>query len=235
MGKRLIQQRRGKGGTRYIAVKRNVAVKYLPEQEGYLKGEITDIFNDIGRPVPIAEIIFENGKKMYNLAPEGMFVGQKIEIGEKVQIEIGNTCSLKNIPEGCPIYNIELNVNDGGKLIKAGGTYALLVAKDERYAYIKLRSGKSKKIPLTARATIGNIAGSGRRDKPMIKAGVKFFSKKAKHKKHVTVRGVAMNATNHPFGGGQHHPGKSKSTARNAPPGRKVGAIASKRTGRRKK
>ncbi len=235
MGKRIIAQRRGKGSNVYKAAKRKVAVKYLPEQEGYLKGEIVDIFNDRGRPVPIAKIVFDNGKEMYNLAAEGVYVGQKIEMGEKVPIEIGNISNLRYLPEGCPIFNIELNVNDGGKLIRAGGTYALLVAKDEKYAYIKLRSGKNKKIPLNARATIGNIAGSGRKDKPMIKAGVKYYAQKAKGKKHVKVRGVAMNATDHPFGGAQHHPGKSKSTARNAPPGRKVGAIASSRTGRRKK
>ena len=89
-------------------------------------------------------------------------------------------------------------------------------------------------MPLDARATIGVIAGGGRKTKPFVTAGAKFKSNESK-KKYPIVRGVAMNAVDHPFGGYQHHVGHSKSTSRHAPPGRKVGAIASKRTGRKKK
>jgi large subunit ribosomal protein L2 len=90
-------------------------------------------------------------------------------------------------------------------------------------------------LPLNSRATIGNVSCGGRTEKPFVKAGNKFHAMRAKRKFYPWVRGVAMNAVDHPFGGAQHHPGKSKSTSRNAPPGRKVGAIASTRTGRRKK
>lgn len=96
-------------------------------------------------------------------------------------------------------------------------------------------SGKIKQIDLACRATIGCAAGGGRQEKPMVKAGTAFHLCKARKKWFPTVRGVKMNALDHPFGGSAHHAGKSKSTSRNAPPGRKVGAIASKRTGRIKK
>ena len=85
------------------------------------------------------------------------------------------------------------------------------------------------------RATIGCVGGGGRKDKPFVKAGKRWHAMRAKHKKHPYPRAVAMNALNHPFGGANHHPGKSKSTSRHAAPGRKVGDIASRRTGRRKK
>lgn len=109
------------------------------------------------------------------------------------------------------------------------------MAKDNKNATIKMPSGNMIKLPLDVRATIGNVSCGGRQDKPMVKAGNKFYAMKAKKKMWPRVRGVKMNAVDHPFGGASHHPGKSKSTSRNAPPGRKVGAIASTRTGRRKK
>ena len=111
----------------------------------------------------------------------------------------------------------------------------MLITKDAKKATVKLPSKKLVNLPLNVRATIGNVSCGGRGEKPFVKAGNKFHAMKAKKKLYPRVRGVAMNALDHPFGGAQHHPGKSKSTARNAPPGRKVGSIASKRTGRRKK
>jgi large subunit ribosomal protein L2 len=111
----------------------------------------------------------------------------------------------------------------------------LIVSKDKNRAFIKMPSGKSVTLDLRGRATIGCVSCGGRGEKPFIKAGRKHHAMKAKKRQWPRVRGVAMNPVDHPFGGAQHHAGKSKSTSRHAHAGRKVGAIASKRTGRKKK
>ena len=132
------------------------------------------------------------------------------------------------------IYNIERNFGDGGKFVRASGKYAVLVSKKDK-AIVKMPSGKLKTFPLNVRVTIGVIAASGRVNKPFVTAGNKFHAMKAKGKPYPRVRGVAMNPVDHPFGGSQHHVGHSKSTSRHAPAGRKVGSIAARRSGRKKK
>ena len=143
--------------------------------------------------------------------------------------------ALKDLIEGCPVYNIEKFPGDGGSLVRSSGSYALIVTKDKKAVYVKMPSGKTMQLNPEARASIGISGAGGRKEKPFVKAGKKYKAMKARHKKYPTVRGIAMNAKDHPFGGANHHPGKSKSTARRAAPGRKVGDIASKRTGRVKK
>lgn len=235
MAKRLYSQRRGRGTNTFKAKLKGIESKYLMQSEELLKGEITDFIKDTGRNAIIQTIGFNNGQKEQIIAAEGVFVGQKIEQGQGAKIEVGNIVPLGELPEGCPIFNIEKIIGDGGTLIKSSGSYALLMAKDNKKVTIKMPSGKLITLPLDVRATIGNVSCGGKEEKPFIKAGTKFFAMKAKKRFWPTVRGVAMNAVDHPFGGAQHHPGKSKSVSRNAPAGRKVGAIASKRTGRRKK
>ncbi|MFA4907991.1 MAG: 50S ribosomal protein L2, partial [archaeon] len=151
------------------------------------------------------------------------------------EITVGNIMALQELPEGCPIFNIERIPGDGGSLVRASGLYGLVMSKEKNRVFVKLPSGKIIALNPAARATIGCSAGGGRKEKPMVKAGTAHMLAKARGRAYPVVRGVAMNPPSHPFGGSQHHPGKSKSTARSAPPGRKVGAIASKRTGRRKK
>ncbi len=136
---------------------------------------------------------------------------------------------------GGPGFNIERIPGDGGSLVRASGLYALVMSRERNRVFVKLPSGKMIALNPMARATIGCSAGGGRKEKPMMKAGTAHFLAVARGRAYPVVRGVAMNPPSHPFGGSQHHPGKSKSVARGAPPGRKVGAIASKRTGRRKK
>lgn len=234
MGKRLISQRRGKGSHTFKAKHRGINSLYLPGPQ-LANGEVTDLIKENGRGAIISEITFNDGKKEHVVAAEGLFIGQKVQQGQGASISIGNITSLADLPEGCPVFNIERHLGDGGSLIKAPGNYALIMAKDSKGATIKMPSGKMITLPLAVRATIGNVSCGGRGDKPMVKAGNMFFAMKAKRKMYPRVRGVKMNATDHPFGGASHHPGKSKSTSRNAPPGRKVGAIASRRTGRIKK
>ena len=200
-----------------------------------LQGQVIDLVKESGRNSVLALISFEDGSTNYIVAAEGLSVGQNIAFGKNASVAIGNVLPLERIPEGCPIFDIEIVPGDGGKLVKGSGVYALLVTKGKKAAHVKLPSGKTVELNLASRATIGCSAGGGRKEKPMLKAGTKFHLMASKSRSYLSARGVAKNAVDHPFGGSQHHAGKSKSTARNAPPGRKVGNIASKRTGRRKK
>lgn len=235
MGKRLYSQRRGRGTNTFKAKLRGIASSYVTQSDELKKGEVIDFIKDTGRNAILAKVEFDNGQKQTVVAAEGIYVGQKIEQGKEASWEIGNVTELGSLPEGCPVCNIEKIAGDGGTIVKSSGSYALLITKDSRKATLKMPSGKLINLPLNVRATIGNISCGGKGEKPFVKAGKKFFAMKAKKIFWPTVRGVAMNALDHPFGGAQHHPGKSKSTSRNAPVGRKVGAIGSKRTGRRKK
>lgn len=240
MGKRLILQRRGKGSNRFRASFHGVAdINYLPyspiQKEGKIVGQVVDIVDDPTKTAVLAQIQLENNQTTYNLAAEGLAVGQHIQMGKGASIEIGNILPVKYIPEGAPVFNVEIRPGDGGKLARGSGVFGLVVTKEPTNVLIKLPSTKTIRVHPDARATIGSVSCGTRVDKPFIKAGKKFHAMKARKKRHSIVRGVAMNPNAHPFGGSQHHPGKSKSTARSAPAGRKVGAIASKRTGRRKK
>ncbi len=240
MGRRIKLQKAGKGSPKYRAThKAKHKIKYITyekkQKKDKIKGEITKILRDKGKTGVLAEITFEDNSKETVYAPEGIATGKTIEYGKNASIELGNVCPIKEIPEGCPIFNIELTPGDGGKLIRSAGAYALILSKDSKNVYVKLSSGKKIGLLPECRATIGCVAGGGRQEKPLVKAGKAFHLMKSKSKPYPRVRGVAMNPDSHPFGGAQHHPGKSKSTSRHAPPGRKVGAIASKRTGRKKR
>ena len=239
MGKRLKTQRRGKGSPVFIATKKGTApsqyVNYTEMKEQTLRGEVVELLNDSARTSILTKIAFDNGTELSSLSADGMHVGQRIEYGADASLDIGNVKPVKDCVEGCPIFNIEKIPGDGGSLVRSSGTYALIVTKDKKVVYIKMPSGKVMELHPNVRATIGNAGSGGRRDKPFVKAGNKYHAMRARHKKYPTVRGIAMNAVDHPFGGSNHHPGKSKSTSRNAAPGRKVGDIASSRTGRKKK
>ncbi|MFA6268653.1 MAG: 50S ribosomal protein L2 [archaeon] len=236
MGKRLISQRSGRGTHTFKAKHRGINAQYLMQSsEELLKGEITDLIKENGRHAIVAEITFADGKKENIISAEGVYLGQRIEQGKGAAVDTGNISFLSDLPEGCPIFAIERIAGDGGTMIKSSGSYALLMAKDSKKITVKMPSGNLITLPLDVRATIGNVSCGGRHDKPQVKAGNMFFLMKSKRKMYPRVRGVKMNAVDHPFGGAAHKPGKSKSTSRNAPPGRKVGAIASSRTGRKKK
>ena len=240
MGKRTRTQRAGKGSPAYHGSRTGVAdVRYIDyndaQREQVFRAEVIDLVTDRSRSGIVAELVFEDQKKGYQVAPEGIAVGKRVEYGRKASLEIGNVIQLGEIVEGCPVFNIELNPGDGGKFIRSSGLYGIIVTKDQKYVYVKMPSGQTKPFNPECRATVGMAAGGGRIEKPLLKAGTRFHKMHAKHHKYPTVRGVAMNPVDHPFGGSQHHAGKSKSTSRHAPPGRKVGAIASSRTGRKKK
>ena len=241
MGKRLIIQRRGRGTPTYRSSSHRFRgkVSYRSydayEKDGSIKGLVTDIIHDPGRSAPVAVVKFENGEEKLVLAPESIAIGEEIEYGVTAPVQPGNTLPLSEIPEGTPVYNIENNPGDGGKFVRSSGTYASLITHDVGKAMIELPSGELKAFNPNSRATVGVVAGGGRKDKPFLKAGNRYHALKAKGKKMMTVRGVAMNAVDHPHGGGnRQHPGRPTTISRHAPAGRKVGSIAAKRTGRRR-
>lgn len=238
MGKRILVQRMGRGTSTFRSPRhlRIASVKYPNIAiDNLLKGVVVDILHDPGRGSPIALIKLENGTEFYNVAVEGLKVGQVIEIGSNAGASIGNILPLRSIPEGTKICNIELRPYDGGKLVRTGGSYAILTGKTSTHAIITLPSGKQKSVFLDARATIGVVAGGGRIEKPLLKAGNAYHKWKVKARKWPRVRGVAMNAVDHPHGGGSHQSeSKPTTVSRRAPPGRKVGHIAARRTGRKK-
>ena len=198
-----------------------------------LAGEVVDVEHDPARSAPVARVEFEDGDQRLVLASEGVGVGDTLEIGISANIEEGNTLPLAEIPEGVPVCNVERQPGDGGKFARASGVNADLVTHERDSTVVQLPSGEMKRLSPDCRATIGVVAGGGRTEKPFVKAGNKFHKMKSRGTKWPRVRGVAMNAVDHPFGGGgRQHPGRPKSVSRDAAPGRKVGDIASKRTGR---
>jgi large subunit ribosomal protein L2 len=232
MGKRLIQQARGKGTSKYRApshkYKYTVTYPSAPAE-----GVVRRLINDPAHSAVVAEVVYTNGKKGYLLAPEGLYVNQNVSVGGS-DVALGNVLQLKDIPEGTLIYNIEKQYKDGGKLVRSSGTYATVISHEDGKTVVQLPSKQMKTFPSTARATIGVTSGGGRTEKPMLKSGKKFHMLKSKAQSHIRVSGVSMNAVDHPFGGGQHDiKGKPTTVSKNAPPGRKVGLIKARRTGRK--
>ncbi len=238
MGKRILQQRAGRGGQQFRNRKHlHVSpAKYPRVSDSTLRGVVTELIHDPGRWVPLAHIELDNGEDYYMPAAEGMYIGQVIHIGPDAPIAVGNTLPLSRIPEGTKVYNIELRPGDGGKLARQGGSYGIVVGRAGDYTIVQLPSKRQKRVLNSARATVGVPAGAGRTEKPLLKAGMSYHKWRAKAHKWPKVRGVAMNAVSHKFGGGSHQSVSIPSTvSRNAPPGRKVGHIAARRTGRRKR
>ena len=143
---------------------------------------------------------------------------------------------LKDIPEGTLIFNIESQPGDGGKFVRSSGSFAKIVSKLDKYAIVQFPSKKQKRFNPNCRACIGTIAGGGRLEKPLLKAGVKYYKMRAKNKLWPKVSGGAQNAVDHPFGTSRSsRKSKARPAPRGAPPGRKVGMLASKRTGKKKR
>lgn len=237
MGKNLIQQKRGKGSPRYRAPSFNYKGKaeFISCNEN-ISAEVEDIVKCRGHSAPLMELKYSNGVRGFLQAPEGIREGDAIEIGSSIEPKTGNVLALKDIPPSLPIYNIEAQPGDGGKFVRSSGGVAKIVSKTEEGVVVLLPSGKRRLFLLECRAVVGTVAGSGRKEKPFLKAGKKFFYMRARNKLWPNVSGTSMNSVNHPFGGrSSHAKGIPTQSSRNAPPGRKVGKIAPKRTGRRKR
>ena len=239
MGKNLIQQKRGKGSPRYRAPSFRYQGKatFAKYDEGeVVNANVTDILHSSGHSAPLIELKYSNGETGLMQAPEGIKVGDKIEIGPDVELKAGNIMPLKNIPEGTSVFNIESHPGDGGKFVRSSGAFAKIITKMDNGIVVELPSSKRKTFLPECKAAIGVVAGSGRTEKPLLKAGTAFYKMKAKNKFWPIVSGTSMNSVSHPFGGSSSHAkGIPTQSSRNDPPGRKVGKIAPKRTGRHKR
>jgi len=242
LGKRIRVQRRGRGSSTFRAqtFRRVAPSRYIASethQDNVLKATVQGLMHEGGRGVPLANIRLENGDDFYTVAAEGLSEGQHLEIGPSAQIGIGNILPLEQIPPGTLVCNLELRPSDGGKIARASGAYATVVAHTVEGTAVKLPSGRNLNLNNRCRATIGVVAGAGRTDKPFLKAGKKRALMKARGRIYPTTKGVAMNAAFHPHGGGAHKSSSMKPTtvSRTAPSGQKVGLIAARQTGRKKR
>nr|MCK4930228.1 50S ribosomal protein L2 [Nanoarchaeota archaeon] len=232
MGKRLIQQRRGRATPTY----RRPSFSFKGESKICKKGTamITELMSCRAHTAPLAKLKHDDNTTSLIVAPEGIRTGQNITIGGK-EVRLGNIIELKNIPEGTNVFNIENKPGDGGKFVRASGMRARVVARTKTKVTIQLPSKKYKDFHPTCKACIGIVAGAGRLEKPFYKAGRKYYKMKAKNKYWPSVSGTSMNAVDHPFGGTQSsHKGRPTIAPRNAPPGRKVGMISPRNTGRKR-
>lgn len=239
MGHRIQTQNRGKGGPTYRAPSHQyrAAVAHAGKSTTTTRGIIIDIEHDPARHGPVALVQLADGIITYVLATEGLGVGDTVEWGPGADVRVGNTLPLRDIPVGAMISNIESRPNDGGKFVRSGGVQATVMGRSEdNKVGVRMPSGKLKWFDERCLATIGPVAGGGRGEKPFVKAGKKFHKMQSTATKWPIVRGVAMNVIDHPFGGGSHqHAGRPKTIARGTSPGRTVGSVAARRTGKKKK
>ena len=184
---------RGGGATikyRIIDFKRN-------SKDG-VPAKVVGIEYDPNRSANIALLAYADGEKSYILAPLGLKVGDVLMNGPEAEIRIGNCLEMKDMPVGSTIHNIEMKPGKGGQLVRAAGMSAQLMAKEGKYATVKLPSGEMRLLPINCRATIGQV---GNIDHELINIG------KAGRKRHMgirpTVRGSVMNPNDHPHGGGE--------------------------------
>ena len=211
MGKNLIQQRRGKGNTRYRSPSHRFRgkVTYDSIPKGATHGIVRAIIDAPGRTTPLAEVTYGN-KTVLHLPNAGMSVGQTLNVAELAE---GNM--------------------DGGRLCRSSGTAATVIARKGNSVTVLMPSRQQKIIPGVCRATIGVTAGFGRKDKPFMKAGNKHHAMKALGKLTAITSPTHMNVVQHPFGG--KNLGKQKNVSRDTPPGRKVGNLWPRRTGKKKR
>lgn len=233
MGKRITAQKRGRGNATFTSPSfRFKGDAKILNKESAL---VMDFIHCQGHTAPLVQLYYEDGEVGVAIATEGMTVGDELKFGSEAELTHGNVLPLNNIPEGVAICNIELTPFDGGKLVRSSGMSAKIVSKTKDGIVVELPSKKKKKFHPNCRAMIGIVAGGGRVDKPFLKAGRKFYAIKARKKYWPSVSASAMNAVAHPFGNKRTaRKSKAKPAPKNAPPGRRVGAIRPRKTGRSK-
>ena len=170
-----------------------------------IQATVIGIEYDPNRSANIALICYADGEKSYILAPQGLTNGMKVMSGEHAEAKVGNCLPLSLIPVGAQVHNIELFPGKGGQMVRSAGNAAQLMAKEGKYATLRLPSGEMRMVPIECRATIG-VVGNG--DHNLVKIG------KAGRKRHMgirpTVRGSVMNPNDHPHGGGEGKTGISR-------------------------
>lgn len=179
------------------AKKKYRIVDFKRRKDG-ISANVIGIEYDPNRTANIALICYEDGEKAYILAPEGLKVGMKVMNGPEAEVRVGNCLPLSEIPVGTQIHNIELYPGRGGQMVRSAGNSAQLMAKEGKYATLRLPSGEMRMVPLVCRASVGVVGNS---DHNLINLG------KAGRKRHMgirpTVRGSVMNPNDHPHGGGE--------------------------------
>ena len=191
---RITVRHRGGGSRRHY---RCVDLKRLGSTAGKL-GKIVQFEYDPVRTARLALIVYETGFKAYILAPAKSKIGDTIMAGDTADIKPGHALTLKRIPTGTIVHNVGLTIGGAGKLVRAGGAGATVVSKFENYASLKLPSGEIRKVHVNCVATVGQVGNADNRNQKIGKAGAKRW-----RGIRPTVRGAAMNATDHPHGGGE--------------------------------
>jgi large subunit ribosomal protein L2 len=160
--------------------------------------KVATIEYDPNRTTRIALLHYVDGEKRYILAPQDLRVGDVVVSSGTADIKPGNSLPLLNIPTGTLVHNVELKPGKGGQMARAAGSYAQLMAKEGKHAHLKLPSGEVRMVPVSCRATIGQLSNVEQENVSLGKAGRKRWSGKRPH-----VRGVVMNPVDHPMGGGE--------------------------------
>ncbi len=200
-----LKERAGRGREGMITVRRRGGghkrryrlIDFKRDKFG-VPARVVSIEYDPNRTSCIALLSYRDGEKRYIIAPQGLKKGDEVVSGEDVDIRIGNSLPLKNIPLGTTIHNIELTPARGGQLARGAGTFAQVLAKEERYAVLRLSSGEIRRVLLDCLATIGQVGNVDWGSISLGKAGrSRYFGQRPK------VRGVAMNPVDHPMGGGE--------------------------------
>ncbi|MFC1505263.1 50S ribosomal protein L2 [Thermodesulfobacteriota bacterium] len=189
---RITSRHRGGGSKRYYRI-----IDFKRDKTG-VPAKVASIEYDPNRSARIALLHYADGEKRYILAPLNLKVGDTVMSGPDADIKPGNTLPLSNIPLGTHIHNIELRLGKGGQIVRSAGAYAQLMAKEDRYALVKLPSGEVRMVLLKCKATIGQIGNTEHENLSLGKAGRRrWLGRRPK------VRGVAMNPVDHPMGGGE--------------------------------
>ncbi len=189
---RITSRRRGGGHKRYYRI-----IDFKRNKDG-IPAKVAAIEYDPNRSARIALLHYADGEKRYILAPVSLNVGDEVMSGPEADIKPGNALPMANIPLGTQIHNIELKLGKGGQIVRSAGTYAQLMAKEDRYALVKLPSGEVRMVLLRCKATIGQLGNVMHENLKAGKAGRNRW--KGRRPK---VRGVAMNPVDHPMGGGE--------------------------------
>ncbi len=240
MGKNLTSQKRGKGtsvyrshGFRYAGVVKHHDYSEQ-EKNGKITGKVKDIVHSAGHYAPIAVVTYGE-KEALEIAPFGIRIGDELSAGPKAEMKDGNVVPLASIPEGTLIFNIELMPGDGGKFVRTSGCFARLISKTENRVTVLLPSKKEHAFNPECRATIGVIAGGGRTEKPILKAGTMAKKRGARGRLYPITSALSMNAVAHPFGGSSSAAKNGPTIARrHAPAGAKVGMLRPRQSGRGK-
>lgn len=233
MGKRIIQQARGHGSLTYRVRKRAYRFEIgYPALNVEGNAKVIGLIDSPCHTSPLAKIQINN-VIFYNPACRGLIEGQEISVGRASKN--GDIGKLKDIPTGQQVFNIESYPGNGGKFVRTSGLSAVITKRVDDKIGILMPSKREIFLDGNCRATLGVTAGAGRKEKPFVKAGAKFYAMKTRNKLWPRTSAVKMNVIDHPFGSGRGKNIKSKIAKRNVPPGAKVGLLRPRRTGRKKR